>query len=776
MKMIRPALGLICLAFGSCSFFAAGATAGPGASLPTVHVNAQATSGAMRIEAQATGAFAYKTSQPNDRMLVVDLPGVSSTDAPNAQAFATGAVAGYRVVSYGSGATAGVRLEIVLAEPTEPRVERSSDHSLTLIFDAIGAEGTRLTRAVAVVHGTPAKISHVDVLQQNGSPVLKISAQGDLHYHTTRLMNPDRLVLDFADATLATAGATMPSDVDIVRSVHIGQFQPGVARVVIGLDHWTRYRVLESKDGLSVTFDNGAATRATEETASREAAPAQKSAASASVPLPAWLTQPDAALASPKQNSTGTQQVAAQPAASQVSTSSAVPADNNAMQPTQMQQQSGMPMGTQAPKFTGEPINVNFKDVDLKDFFRLIHEISGLNVVLDPSVHGNLTLVLDNVPWDQALDIVLKNNNLAKQLDGNVLRIATQDTLKNEAESRASLQKAEAQAVEPVTFTRQLNYAKVGMVSAGAGGAAGGKPIELLLKAFLSPRGDIVADQRTNQLIIRDIPSVIPTIDNILRQLDKKSPQVEIDARIVAASRQFAQDIGVQLAAAVGNSSYALGGNQSTGTSPIIHSGPVSLGQTATPNQMPFISNLPAVAPTSGLSLGFNSGSFALDVILSAAESKGAGKVLSRPKVVTQNNYKGTVKQGEQIPIQTTVNNTISTQYIDAVLELDVTPQITADGTISMLVHLENTAIDPGVPAILGQPALSTQSVDNQVVVRDGATVMLGGVMITQQNNQINQVPLLGSIPVIGNLFKEHSVKISSSELLFFLTPRIVDN
>ncbi len=320
MKMIRPALGLICLALGSCSFFAAGAAAGPGASLPTVHVNAQATSGAMRIEAQATGAFAYKTSQPNDRMLVVDLPGVSSTDAPNAQAFATGAVAGYRVVSYGSGATAGVRLEIVLAEPTEPRVERSSDHSLTLIFDASGAEGTRLTRAVAVVHGTPAKISHVDVLQQNGSPVLKISAQGDLHYHATRLMNPDRLVLDFADATLATAGATMPSDVDIVRSVHIGQFQPGVARVVIGLDHWTRYRVLESKDGLSVTFDNGAATRATEETASREAAPAQKSAASASVPLPAWLTQPDAALASPKQNSTGTQQIAAQPAASQVST------------------------------------------------------------------------------------------------------------------------------------------------------------------------------------------------------------------------------------------------------------------------------------------------------------------------------------------------------------------------------------------------------------------------------------------------------------------------
>src|SRR5579862_3904294 len=133
MKTIRPALGIACLALASCSFFAARVSAGPGASLPTVHVSAQATSGAMRIEAQATAAFAYKTSLPNDRMLVVDLPGVSAADAPTAQAFATGAVAGYRVVSYGTGATAGVRLEIVLAEPAEPRVERSNDHTLTLI-------------------------------------------------------------------------------------------------------------------------------------------------------------------------------------------------------------------------------------------------------------------------------------------------------------------------------------------------------------------------------------------------------------------------------------------------------------------------------------------------------------------------------------------------------------------------------------------------------------------------------------------------------------------
>ena len=322
---------------------------------------------------------------------------------------------------------------------------------------------------------------------------------------------------------------------------------------------------------------------------------------------------------------------------------------------------------------------------------------------------------------------------------------------------------------------------------AGAGGAAGGfKPIELVLKPFLSPPAAISWPiKRTNQLIIRDIPSVIPMIDNIIRQLDfKKSPQVEIDARIVAASRFSSRRTSAlfNLAARSGKQPKIFAGwrtdygHKPGGSYPTPV--PFSSG-TASPNQMPFLSNpFRPVAPTSGiLRLEINNPSFALDVILTAAESKGAGKVLSRPKVVTQNNYKGTVKQGEQIPIQTTVNNTISTQYIDAVLELDVTPQITADGTISMVVHLENTAIDPGVPAHSGRSlALSTQSVDNQVVVRDGATVMLGGVMITQQNNQINQVPLLGSIPIIGNLFKEHSVKISSSELLFFLTPHVVDN
>src|SRR5206468_2554112 len=347
------------------------------------------------------------------------------------------------------------------------------------------------------------------------------------------------------------------------------------------------------------------------------------------------------------------------------------------------------PAAVQAPtgKYTGEPISVNLKDVDLKDFFRLIHEISGLNVVLDPAVKGSLTIVLDEVPWDQALDIVLQNNGLDKQLSGNVLRIATRDTLKKEAETTRDLEKAQAEAVAPVTVTRVLSYSKA-------------VAMKDTLKKFLSSRGDILSDDRSNQLVIRDIPSVIPVIDNLIRQLDRKSQQVEIEARVISASRSFAQDIGTQLGFAGQTTSgrSVFGGTPQVGASgqnpdtplnpPLVFTGTQITGNGIT-NGLPLNTNFPAGAPTSGFLFSHRSSNFALDFIITAAESKGVGKLLSKPKVITQNNEKAQIKQGTRIPIQTTINNTISVQYVDAVLKLEVTPQITAEGTIFMDV-LEN--------------------------------------------------------------------------------------
>jgi type IV pilus assembly protein PilQ len=336
----------------------------------------------------------------------------------------------------------------------------------------------------------------------------------------------------------------------------------------------------------------------------------------------------------------------------------------------------------EGPQYTGEPISVNLKNVDLKDFFRLVHEISGLNIVVDPNVSGSITMVLIDVPWDQALDIVLRNNRLGATLEGNVLRIAALGTLKREQQEQRELAQARAEAVDPVMVTRTLSYAT-------------GRDLENTLKRFLSSRGEIIRDDRTNTLIIRDIPQVIPDIDNLIEQLDKKSLQVEIEARVVSASRSFMREIGSQFATAFSTT----GGRSIFGGA--LGDSPLNMGEAGTSipppplissagggGTQPLASNFPAAA-TSGFLFGHRSPNFALDVILTAAETRNIAKVLSKPRLITQNNVTAEVKQGQRIPVQTVVNNTISTQFIDVVLRLSVTPQITAEGTVFMDIIIE---------------------------------------------------------------------------------------
>ena len=412
-------------------------------------------------------------------------------------------------------------------------------------------------------------------------------------------------------------------------------------------------------------------------------------------------------------------------------------------------------------RYTGEPISVNLKDVDLKDFFRLIHEISGLNIILDPNVKGTLTLVLDDVPWDQALEIVLQNNGLDKRLEGNVLRIATRETFRAEAEGRRAQQEAQALSVDKTQYTHFLSYAH----------AADVLPI---VKKFLSARGDVVADPRTNALIVTDIPSTIPDVQRILRELDRKTEQVEIEARVVAATRNFARDIGVQLGFGTGNNVMAVGGAAAVGTSPL----QVNVANPlyfVTGSAIPLFSNLPATGPTSGISFSNATKNYRVDAILTMAESRGLLKILSRPRVVTQNNMLATVKQGVRIPVVTAaqLGGPPTTSYVEAALRLQVTPQITAEKTIFMNLEVENTTPDFG-HTVSNNPTLITQSETTQVLVADGGTIAIGGVIQTQNSVNIFQVPLLGDIPVLGNLFKHRSVSTSTQELIFFITPKIV--
>jgi type IV pilus assembly protein PilQ len=773
MKTNWPAIGLACVLLASGSLLANRVGATPDPTSPAVRVTAKITPESVRIVARSTAPFTYSTSRPSDRLIVIDLPGAVAAEASRAQMLSRANVGSYRLVPYTKGSVSGLRLEVLLSGPAQPRFERTSTEELDLIFDTPDTAAAPVavspvsSRQPAIVHSAPARISRVSVSAQGQLPGVQIEGSGDFHYHATRMENPTRLVLDFADTTLVNSASTVAGDSALIRNIRIGQFQSDVARVVIQLERWSPYTVTNSSNGLLITFGSSANSSGDQSSSLRavnsKPAPVKSEVTPADpvapvLPLPMWLTQPQFGFASQSPSAPPA------PAPTQQSQSMAIPAQG--VPPSATAQTS--------PKYTGEPIRVNFKDVDLQDFFRLIHEVSGLNVVLDPSVKGSVTLVMEDVPWDQVLDIVLRNNNLDKQLDGNVLRIASKATIKAEADQRVALLAAEVNSEPVITVTYRLSYAKASTQGASSGGkTVQGKAMDELLKPFLSPRGSVFGDSRTNTLIIRDVQSTIPKIEDLIKQLDRKSQQVEIEARVVLASRSFAQDIGTQIALGGVNGGNSLSGAQGT-ASPLTHASGaqppvVSAGTTA----LPLLTNLGATAATSGLAFEHLAGSFAIDMIITAAESKGVGKLLSAPKVVTQNNTEGIAQQGTQIPIQTNINNTISTQYISAVLMLKVTPQITADGTIFMIVHIENTQIDSGIPAILGQPALSTQSVDDQVLAKDGQTIVLGGVMVNSQTTQYNEVPLFGSIPVIGNLFKHRTISVQSQELWFFLTPRV---
>jgi type IV pilus assembly protein PilQ len=770
---------IMCRAWGLGALIAAGLLLSNGAlraaEAPVVRVTVVKNGGTTRLEAQASGAFEYSTYQPTGRLYVLDLSGVSTAAASGVQQLNAGLVKGYRVLSYSTGDTPNVRLEIMLAPGASVNVERPDAQDVALVVTPAAASGnlqnllqqsqaamvpaSDSTSTAAGATGLDT-IRRVSLTEDDGATKVNVSASGRLRFHSMRLHNPERLVLDFDGSRLRTHATRIVSQLAPVSEIRMAQFRPDVSRVVIDLrGPGAAYLITGKGNTVTVAFSSnanstgaasGAAPRSAGVMTSKAAAtgsenaPWQSAQNRVAVPAPAAmlpvnLTQPAGALASP----------AARPA-----TLDATPAPQQAA------------ASTGQTKFTGEPISVDLKDVDLRDFFRLIHEISGLNVVVDPNVKGSLTIDLSDVPWDQALDIVLKNNDLEKQLDGNVLRIATQATLRKEAEETRDLAQAQAEAVPVVTTTRVLSYAKATTLSN-------------TLKKFLSPRGDILADDRSNTLIIRDIPSSFPVIDNLIRELDRRSQQVEIEARVVEANRSFAREIGTQFGLAAGSPSRnnVIGGD--AGNTPLTPPIPPPVviggsGSSGSTSSIPALTNLGAASPTSGIAYGFASSNVALDMIITAAENRGVGKLLSQPKIITQNNEKATVKQGTKIPVQTIVNNTVSVQFVDAVLELDVTPQITADGTVYMDVTVENDQIDQAIPRVQGIPAIDTQSAETKVTVNDGATIVIGGIIVTQQHTSIDQVPLVGSIPVIGNLFKHTTVSSSSAELLFFLTPRIL--
>lgn len=838
------------------------------------------------VTLHANGAFTHTEYRPTDKLVLVDLTGVSAGQFADKSGSVTQAgLSAYHVLTYKGAAGAEVtRIELAVSPDATFNLSDSKNGLEVRIATrntAPAAQAAAIqpapvkTAAVAplsaakpavapppsvVASSAPVVVRNVSVVQGDGSINVEIATNGPITPKATRLSSPARIVLDFPNSIPAGRNQVVQVESADVKTVRFGQFQadPPVVRVVVDMASARPYDLTSSGNKITLKL-RSSETHTT--SAAKEAAPAAlkteaskseaktesktdaapASTAPAAQPAAAPVKAPTPKHSSPMQPVDAQDVVAksqapkqeqmlaavtpiVKPAASEAKAASdnkpndflvvtptyipkAEAAEATARNPREEADAAARVIATAAKSFpgqpvsnlaspvtaampapagqqsapgqkryTGEPISVNLKDVDLKDFFRLIHEISGLNIVLDPNVHGTLTLVLDDVPWDQALDIVLENNGLDRVLEGNVLRIATIDTLRKEADAQRKKNEAEALSVPKVSVTHILSYAR----------AADIVPV---VKKFLSQRGDVISDPRTNSVIVSDIPAVIPEIQRLMTQLDRKTEEVEIEARVIAATRNFARDIGVQLGFGWGNSHTAVGGAGAVGTSPLTQgyvapppyfttpSVPLATGTTttATSAAIPLFSNLGVINPTSGISLLNAVGSYRLDAVLTMAESRGLLKILSRPRVVTQNNVQAVVRQGLRVPVvtQAQLGGPPTTTYIEAFLRLTVTPQITIEHTIFMNIDVENTTPDFS-REVQGNPTLITQQATTSVLVNDGGTVVIGGVIQTQNSINVAQVPLLGDLPVLGNLFKHRTVSTSTQELLFFVTPKII--
>lgn len=445
------------------------------------------------------------------------------------------------------------------------------------------------------------------------------------------------------------------------------------------------------------------------------------------------------------------------------------------------------------PGFRGEPINLNVVNADIRDILNYITEQYGVNFVIDKSVRSApVTVNVSDVPWNIALDSILRSQELGIQVNGPILRVADAKVLATEGELFRQQQDNQLDGAPLLTEFIRLNYARAagsigrgaptsgtttvggnasGGASSGSASSSGGEGLLPIIKRRLSRRGSIEVDGRSNSLIITDVRQNIDAIRQLVAILDQPEPQVEIESRIVVATRNFSRDIGVQLNGLVFG---PRGSGAQGGTLP----GPTT--------SMPIPPSLPRTGPTNDLFstvpntvIGLTTGIFGtaqISMLISAGEKKGQAKIIATPRVTTLNNRKARIESKTQIPISTIQQGNsggdpiITTTYVDVPLKLEITPQITDVGTVVLDVIAENaSAAASGGP----NPVINTQIMETQVTVPDGGTTVVGGVLFDDERESQDRTPGLSKIPLLGNLFKRKGVDRNTNEVLFFITPRI---
>jgi type IV pilus assembly protein PilQ len=756
----------------------------PAATISRLDVAATAPGAEVRIEADA--ALVWTTFRDAAGRLVVEFPDSRPAAGVVDQAPESGLVAGVRVSTSELGSRPVTRVTVETREATEHRLDADGNLVRIQLMRAAGHEELAVSPeveesepvAAATAAAAPAETlaaaapavgtadrplvappptgapaTRLEGLVQVDSQTVRIAGDGEFAYSTFRLENPERFVIDLDGVFNASDRSTLPVGGAEVDQVRVSQFRTDplpVSRVVFDLATPAVPRIDRTPGGLVVRFGDGESL-AEEIAAAPQAVPAVVVDAPAPVTLPATPAPAASRLASAPATVADFEAADMQQDDSRAMVTSGAPVEAPR---TLASIEAGQTLTGAKKEYFGEPISMTLRDADVREVLRSFARISGLNVVIQPGVKGTVTVELERVPWDQALDQILKINNLGYELDGNIMRIAPVEVLEQEARRAQALQQAQALSIPLRTVVKRLSYSTAGEIAGllSRGGAEG----------ILSQRGTVIIDARTNTLVIKELPSYMDTVLAVIDTLDVPEPQVMIEAKIIETTKQFSRSLGIRWGfegiadAAHGNSTTLQFPNHGT------VDGGVGL---LTGGANGFID----------MTLGNILDTFSLNARLQAAESEGLVTVLSAPKISTLNNNSASIQSGVQLPIQTVANNTVTVQFVNATLRLDVTPHVTAEGTILMDINVQKREPQLAfiVPGASNAP-ISTKEARTRVIVRDGGTTVIGGIYKVSNDNGQDRVPGLSNVPLLGHLFKNRRMRNENDEMLIFITPRVI--
>jgi type IV pilus assembly protein PilQ len=650
---------------------------------------------------------------------------------------------------------AGGKLMIEIAKPaevakSEPEAVEPAPQMELPKAEVPAAE--KLTEEKPVVEkpakGTASIVTAVKATAGKGGVKVVISANGTM-VPSTFMVEGKKLVVDIPGTRSKVKPSVIPVRKGGLNRVRIGQHAAPDQKVRVVLDLTKPMEYSAKPEGNTIIIAmNPAAAQAPK---TEEKAPQEKAAP----------TEPEKAPAAEKEVTPPAPEAAVVPAPVPVPTAPAKRAEARRTEPVATGASSLIGGG----KYAGRRISLDLQDADLINVLRLFAEVANLNMILSPDVKGKVTVRMVNIPWDQAMDIILRMNGLGYVLEDNVLRIATVSALTREAEDESKAKEAKKKAEDLITRIAAINYSKA-------------KDIEPTLKKSLSTRGETVVDERTNTIIIKDIARNVDEVMTLVKILDKPIAQVMIEARIVEATTNFTRDIGVQWGgtslhdAAHGNATGFTFPNSITVTGgPTMETTPSGSGN--------FFVNLPAAtARGSGGAIGFTFGSLNkalnLDLVLSAMESTGEGKVISSPRVSALDNKEAKIEQGQSIPYSTTSASGTQVQFVDAKLALTVTPHVTPDNKIFMKINATKNAPDTSLVGAGGQPSIRKNEATTEILLSDGETAVIGGILIIDRAESIQKVPFFADLPLIGWLFKQKISTDNKRELLIFITPRVI--